>query len=92
MAHRRYLEIFLFETVVWLGLWLVSDYAAALLAVVLTAVMIAVLLISLLAEAVERSKVPRSYFILMAVSIAAGVMAGLFYVAVFGGRLSFLES
>ena len=91
MTKRRYLEIFLFETILWLGLWLVSDYAATLLTVILCAVLISILLFSLVAELVERSKVPASYFIIMAISIAAGILSGLFYLVVFGGKLSFLE-
>ena len=91
MNKRRYLEIFLFETIIWLGLWLVSDYVATLLTVILSAILVAILLFSLVAEAIERSKVPASYFIVMAISIAAGILAGLFYLTVFGGNLSFLE-
>ena len=91
MTKRRYLEIFLFETILWLGLWLVSDYAATLLTVILCAVLISILLFSLVAELVERSKVPASYFIIMAISIAAGILSGLFYLVVFGGSLSFLS-
>lgn len=91
MTKRRYLEIFLFETILWLGLWLGSDYVATLLTVILCAVLVSILLFSLVAEFIERSKVPASYFIIMALSIAAGILAGLFYLVVFGGELGFLE-
>ena len=91
MTKRRYLEIFIFETILWLGLWLASDYVAALLTVVFGAVLVAVLLFSLVAELIERSKVPASFFIIMAVSIASGILAGLFYLVIFGGELSFLK-
>lgn len=90
MTKRRYLEIFIFETILWLALWLVSDYLATLLTVVLGAILVAILLFSLVAELIERSKVPASFFIIMALSIASGMLAGLFYLAVFGGSLSFL--
>ena len=84
-------EIFLFETVVWLGLWLLSDYVATLLTFTVGAIVLAILIIALLSEAVERSKVPRRYFSIMALSLLAIVVAAGLYVTIFGGRLSFLD-
>ena len=85
------LEIFLFEVVAWLGLWLISDYIATLLTFTVGAIVLAILVIALLAEAVERSKVPRRYFYVMALSLLAILIAAGLYVSIFGGHLSFLE-
>lgn len=85
------LEIFLLEVVVWLGLWLLNDYLATLLTLILGAVVSAVLLLALLAELIERSKVPRRYFYVMALSIAAPMVAAVMYWFIFGGKLEFLE-
>ena len=85
------LEIFLLEVVVWLGLWLSNDYLATLLTLILVAIVLAVLLIALMAEAIERSKVPRRYFYVMALSILAPMVATALYIFIFGGRLEFLE-
>lgn len=85
------LEIFLLEVVVWLGLWLFDDYLATLLTLVVVAIVLAVLIIALMAEAIERSKVPRKYFYVMLLSIVAPVVAGVLYLSIFGGRLAFLE-
>lgn len=73
------LEIFLLEVAVWLALWLMNDYLATLLTIILTAIVFAVLLIALLAEAIERSKVPRTYFHIMALSVLAPLAAALLY-------------
>ncbi|MBL7803353.1 MAG: hypothetical protein JNL02_06430 [Saprospiraceae bacterium] len=86
------LEIFLLETVVWLALWLLNDYLATLLTLILTAIVFAVLLIALIAEWIERSKVPRLYFGVMGVSVLAPVVAAILYAIIFGGQLNFLES
>lgn len=93
MLHIRLslLEIFLIETVAWLGLWLLNDYIATLLTLVLTAIVFAVLLVALFSEWVERSKVPRKYFWVMALSVVAPVFAALLYALIFGGHLQFLE-
>jgi hypothetical protein len=93
MNHRlSLLEVYLLEVVVWLGLWLLNDYLATLLTLILGAIVSAVLLIALIAELIERSKVPRRYFYIMLLSIVAPVAAALLYLLIFDGRLSFLNS
>lgn len=84
-------EIFLLEVVVWLGLWLLNDYLATLLTLITGAIVLAVLLFALIAEAIERSKVPRRYFYVMALSILAPLVAAGLYLALFGGELGFLQ-
>lgn len=83
-------EIFLLEVIAWLGLWLLNDYLATLLTLILGAIVSAVLVIALIAEAIERSKVPRRYFYIMLLSIAAPVCAAGLYLLIFGGELGFL--
>ncbi|MEQ1746653.1 MAG: hypothetical protein ABMA02_14575 [Saprospiraceae bacterium] len=85
------LEIFLLETAVWLALWLLNDYTAALLTLIVGAIVSAILIIALLAEAIERSKVPRWYFWLMGLSVLAPLVAAGAYVVIFGGRFEFLQ-
>jgi hypothetical protein len=86
------LEIFLLQTIVWLGLWLLSDYVAALLTLIVGAIVLAVLLIALISEGIERSKVPRRYFQVMGITILAILVSALLYVTLLGGRLDFLSS
>ena len=70
-------EIFLLQTVIWLGLWLLSDYVAALLTLIIGSIVLAVLAFALIAEVIERSRVPKKYFQVMALSILS--MACLLY-------------
>ncbi|MBU6342075.1 MAG: hypothetical protein KGS48_11330 [Bacteroidetes bacterium] len=86
------LEIFLLEALLWLGLWLLNDYMAALLTLILGAIVLAILLIALISEWIERSKVPRRYFYIMGVSVLALICAALVYVMLSGGRLDFMQS
>lgn len=86
------LEILLLQTVAWLGLWLLSDYLATLLTLILGAIVSAILLIALAAEAIEPTKVPRRYFYVMALSLLAILMAAGLYITLFGGELIFMES
>ncbi len=92
MTYRpSLLEIFLFQVVIWLGLWLLTDYVATLLTLAVGAIVLAVLVIAMLAELVERSKVPRRYFSIMALSLLAIIVAAGIYMSIFGGKLAFLE-
>lgn len=84
------LEIFLLQTIVWLGLWLLNDYIAALLTLIVGAIVSAVLIIALISEAIERSKVPKKYFWVMAISLGCMLLATLIYVGLLGGKLEFL--
>lgn len=85
-------EIFLLETVVWLILWLLNDYMATLLTLIIGVIVLAVLLLALLSEAIERSRVPRRYFYVMGLSVLAPLVAAILYQVLFGGHLSFLPS
>lgn len=85
------LEIFLLQTVVWLALWLLSDYVAALLTLILGSIVSAVLVIALISEALERSKVPKQYFQVMAISVVSMLVAASIYVGILGGQLDFLS-
>jgi hypothetical protein len=83
-------EIFLLEIVAWMVLWLLDDYLATLLTLIVSAIVLSVLLIALMAELIERSKVPRRYFSIMALSVLAPFFAAIVYMLIFGGRLAFL--
>lgn len=83
-------EIFLLETIAWLGLWLLSNYVAALLTLILGAIVSAVLVIALISEAIEPSKVPKKYFQVMLLSILSIIVAAAIYVTLFGAQLDFL--
>ncbi|MBP6810231.1 MAG: hypothetical protein KA138_01820 [Saprospiraceae bacterium] len=84
-------EIFLLQTVIWLGLWLLSDYVAALLTLIIGAIVLAVLAFALIAEVIERSRVPKKYFQVMALSILSMAAAAGIYLTLLGGQMDFLN-
>lgn len=90
--HFRFslLEIFLGELTVWFLLWLINDYLAALLTIIITAIVFSVLAVALLSEWIERSRVPRFYFFAMALSVVAPLLAATVYTVSTGGSFNFL--
>lgn len=84
-------EMFLLQLIGWMGLWLLNDYVATLLTLCLGAVVFAVLVVAVISELIERSKVPKTYFRVMAFSLLAMIIAAAAYVWIFGGRLDFMR-
>lgn len=68
-------EIFLLQTAVWLTLWLTNEWLTKFLTVSVGAMLFAVLVISVIAEMIERSRVPGSYFRVMIVSLCSVLAA-----------------
>lgn len=62
-------EILLLQTAVWLLLWLTNEWLTRFLSISIGAVVFVVLVISAVAEKIERSGVPFSYFRVMIVSL-----------------------
>ncbi len=84
MQNKRLIEIFLAETILYAVLWLSNDYLATLLSVVFVGIFLFVLLISLLAEWIERSGVPRSYYGFMVISILSPLITAAIMVLILG--------
>lgn len=74
---------------VWLAVWLLNDYLAALLTAILGSMVFAVWLIAQISEYLEPSRVPSWYFsILLTTLLATLATAGLYLVL--NGGLDFL--
>lgn len=73
------LEICLFQVIFYAGLWFMDEYFAILMTSILTVIFFAILIVSLIAELLDRSKVPRSYFKIMAVSVFIPLIVAFVY-------------
>ncbi len=85
------MELFFAQLVVWVLLWLINDYVAMLLTITIAAVVFAVLLVAIMAEWIERSRVPVAYFYIMGQSLLAMILAACTYIYIIGGSLDFLQ-
>ena len=82
MQRIRPIEILLAEVAAYLLIWVFNDYLAAMLSLIFGSIFLLILLTSLVVELVEKSKVPRSYFIIMGLSVLAPVIAALLYLLI----------
>ncbi len=88
--YQPIIILFLIETIVFLAIWLMNDYLASLLSIILPVICFALLIISLIAERLEKSNVPKFYFQSMVVTIFAPLCAAILYITIMGGQLDWL--
>lgn len=73
------IEISLFQVIIYCLLWISNPYLATLITAISVPIFTMLLLISLIAEMLERSKVPKWYFKFMFISILIPLIVGLFF-------------
>lgn len=83
-------EIILIELVGFLLLWVIDEYTASLLCIVIPIICLGVLVVALIAEWIEPSKVPRLFFSTLGVSIIIPLISLGIYFMIFGS-LGWLE-
>lgn len=88
----RNFEWFLIQLVFYFILWLINDYTATLVSVIFMVIFAAILIVALISELIEPSKVPRSYFWFMVISILAPILAGLIFLIIIGGDLNWIKA
>jgi hypothetical protein len=90
-AKRTYtFEIFLVQIIVYLLLWLWNDFVATLLSLSFAAIGLFVLIISLIAEMIDRSKVPRWYFYVIILSVLTPILVGSLFMYIKNGNLDWM--
>ncbi|GJM34863.1 MAG: hypothetical protein DHS20C18_38640 [Saprospiraceae bacterium] len=89
MQKLRAGELLLVEIIVYILLWIVNDYLASMLSLILAGICLMVLLFSLAAELIEKSNVPRWFFSMLVVSVLAPLIAAALFIG-FSGPPSWL--
>ncbi len=85
MANLRPIEILLIEIAFYIILWLMNEYLASLLSLIFGSIFLLLFLISIIVEWIEKSKVPRWYYMFMLASALAPLLAALIYLSISGG-------
>ncbi len=92
MLKLRPIEWFLIQFFLHILLWLFDDYIATLISAVFIVIFSVILLVAGIAELLEPSKVPRSYYLFMMVSILAPFLAGALFLMIIGGDLNWFKT
>lgn len=91
MHSPRPIEIFLIQFLFYFGIWMWDDYLATMISSVFITIFFAILIISIIVELIEPSKVPRSYFYFMVISVICPLLVGIIFITIMGGRLDWIE-
>ena len=83
-------EIFMIQGILYLLLWLWNDFAATILSLSFSAIAFFILIISVIAEVIDRSKVPRKYFYVMIISTLTPIIIGSFFMLLKNGTLDWM--
>ena len=68
-----------------------DDYVGLVFSLIMTAIIIALLIFSLVVEMIEKSKVPKAYYIWMLISIPPPIIVSLFFTFLKGGQFDWID-
>lgn len=91
MRGLSLLESFMLQLVVYILIWILNDYVASLLLLIVPIIGTAILLLSLIFELIEPSKIPKSYYKYMLTIILAPIVVAGIYFYMNGFQLDWLE-
>lgn len=86
------IEIILIQIITWTAIWLFDDYLASLLTVVMVPIFFFILVVALIAEWIERSKVPKKFFLVMILSVLVPVIIAAFAAVAYQGVFSWMTA
>lgn len=88
----KYRDGFLIQVALYAIVWLLSEYVGLLLCLITATILTAILIISFIVEKIEKSKVPKSYFIWMFISIWPPLIVSLFFTILYEGNFEWMNS
>jgi len=86
-----YRDGLLVQTIAYILLWLYDDYVGLVISAVMAAILLALVCFAAIAELIEKSKVPASYYKWMLLSIIPPVVVSLFFTLITGGQFSWIN-
>jgi len=89
--HSKLLIVVLAESIVFTALWLWNEYVATYSTIILVGIMFVILLFSLVADLIEKSRIPKWYYYVLVISIVIPLVVGMFFVYIYGGNMSWME-
>ena len=87
----HYREGFLIQIVLYTLLWFYDEYVGLLICVVMATIFAALLIFALVVELIEKSKVPRSFFIWLGISILPPILVTLAFTLIYGGNFDWIN-
>ena len=86
-----YLQGILLQIILYSSLWLWDEYIGFMLCLIMTAIIGGLLLFAILADWIEKSKVPKSYYKWMLISCLVPAAVAIFFTILYQGNFYWLE-
>ncbi|MEM1124567.1 MAG: hypothetical protein AAGJ18_29280 [Bacteroidota bacterium] len=86
------LEISLIQIFIYSFLWVISEFTATLITLVLPGIFLFLLLIALVAELLDSSRTPRWYFKFMILSILLPILTAFVFVSILGADFDWTKT
>lgn len=88
---KYYKEGFLIQLIIYAGFWALDEYTGMLICTIMAIVIGGLFLFSLVVELVQKSKVPKSFFYWMGLSVLAPLIIAVGFTLLFQGDLNWLK-
>lgn len=86
-----YLQGFLIQCIIYFLIWYFNEYLGLLICLIMSAITGGILIFALIAEMVDKSKVPRSYFKWMLTACIAPAIVAIFVTVLYQGNFDWLR-
>lgn len=87
----NYLLGFLIQLILYSTVWLMDEYTGLLVCMIMGFITGGILLFAVIIELVEKSKVPRSYFIWMGIACITPIVVATFFSIVYEGQFDWID-
>ena len=91
MKFLSVFEFFLVQLIIYVFIWIMNDYVASLLLLIIPIIASSILFLSFIFELIEKSKVPKIYYKYMVSMIIAPLLVGVFYFFIGGADLDWMK-
>jgi len=91
MPRLRLVEIFLLQVIFYTGLWLVNEYVASYLCLILPVVAAVILFLTWIADLIEPARIGARYYYVMGITVIAPVLVGVAFYLIYQGDITWLR-
>lgn len=82
---------FLIQLIIYTLLWLYDDYLGLIISMIMAAILIGLLVFAIIIELIEKSKVPKSFFICMLLSALPPIIVSILFSLFTEGEFSWVD-
>ncbi len=90
MPRISYLESILIQLVLYSIVWLIDEFVGSLLCILIPPIALVTLIISGIIERIEKSNIPKSYYIHMLLIMICPLVVGVAFFVLYKGQLEWI--